>query len=36
LLVAAGIEDQLATGAPQRKLTIRGREQPVDAFVLTA
>jgi adenylate cyclase len=36
LLVATGIDDQLTTGAPQRTLTIRGREQPVDAFVLTA
>lgn len=36
LLVADGIDDQLVAHAPRRKLALRGREQPVDVFVLTA
>lgn len=36
LLVAAGIEDELVAQAPRRPLTLRGREQPVEALVLTA
>lgn len=34
LLVASGIDDELVAHAPRRRLTLRGREQPVDAFVL--
>jgi adenylate cyclase len=36
LLVADGIDDQLTADAPRRTLAVRGREQPVEAFVLTA
>jgi adenylate cyclase len=36
LLVAAGIEDPVAANAPRRELTLRGRDAPVQAFVLTA
>jgi adenylate cyclase len=36
LLVADGIDDELVAGAPRRRLELRGREQPVDAFVLAA
>jgi adenylate cyclase len=36
LLVAQGVDDGLAAGAPRRTLTVRGREQPVEAVVLTA
>lgn len=36
LLVAAGVDDELAGGAPRRTLTVRGREQPVEALVLAA
>jgi adenylate cyclase len=35
LLVATGIDDELAAGAPRRQLVLRGREEPVDAFVVT-
>src|SRR3954468_15210463 len=34
LVVAAGAADELLTNAPRRTLTLRGHEQPVDAFVL--
>ena len=36
LLVAGGIDDELVADAPRRRLALRGREQPVDAFVLAA
>jgi adenylate cyclase len=36
LLVAGGIDDELVAHAPRRRLELRGREQPVDAFVLAA
>jgi adenylate cyclase len=36
LLVAEGVDDGLAAGAPRRTLTVRGRERPVEAVVLTA
>jgi adenylate cyclase len=36
LLVAEGVADELAASAPRRTLTVRGREQPVEALVLTA
>jgi adenylate cyclase len=36
LLVAEGVDDGLAAAAPRRTLTVRGREQPVEAVVLTA
>ena len=36
LLVADGIDDELIAHAPRRRLELRGREQPVDAFVLAA
>jgi adenylate cyclase len=36
LLVADGVDDGLAAGAPRRTLAVRGREQPVEAVVLTA
>jgi adenylate cyclase len=36
LLVADGIDAQLVGKASRRKLVLRGRGQPVDAFVLTA
>ncbi len=36
LLVAAGIDDRLAAQAPRRTLALRGRQRPIDAFVLTA
>jgi adenylate cyclase len=36
LLVADGVDDALADGAPRRTLTVRGREQQVEAVVLTA
>jgi adenylate cyclase len=36
LLVAAGIDHELVGHAPRRRLELRGREQPVDAFVLAA
>lgn len=36
LLVADGIDAQLVGQASRRKLVLRGRGQPVDAFVLTA
>jgi adenylate cyclase len=35
LLVAPGVADELVAHAPRRTLTLRGREQPLDAFVLT-
>lgn len=36
LLVAAGVDDELVAGAPQRTLAIQGLSEPVDAFVLRA
>jgi adenylate cyclase len=36
LLVAEGIDDELVARAPRRQLALRGREQPIEAFVLTA
>ncbi|MGZ4183987.1 MAG: adenylate/guanylate cyclase domain-containing protein [Solirubrobacteraceae bacterium] len=36
LLVADGVDDGLAAGAPRRTLAVRGREQSVDAVVLSA
>jgi adenylate cyclase len=36
LLVAVGVADELAQSAPRRTLKLRGREQPLDAYVLTA
>ena len=36
LLVADGVHGGLAAGAPRRTLTVRGREQTVDAVVLSA
>jgi adenylate cyclase len=36
LLVADGVHDELGAGAPHRTLTMRGREQPVEAVVLSA
>lgn len=36
LLVASGIDDRLTAQAPRRSLALRGRQQPVDAFVLSA
>jgi hypothetical protein len=30
------VDDELVAGAPQRMLNLRGREQPVAAFALTA
>jgi adenylate cyclase len=36
LLVRSGVDDELVAGAPQRTLSLRGREQPVAAFALTA
>ena len=36
LLVADGVDDGLAAGAPRRTLAVRGREQPVEAVVLSA
>jgi len=36
LLVASGVADELISTAPQRALTLRGHEQPIDAFVLGA
>ena len=36
LLVAGGVADELVAEAPQRTLILRGREQPMEAFVLTA
>jgi len=35
LLVADGVDDELVAGAPRRMLQLRGREQPVEAFVVT-
>jgi adenylate cyclase len=35
LLVAEGVDDSLAAGAPRRALALRGREQPIGAVVLT-
>lgn len=35
LLVADGVAEDLPPGAPRRALTLRGRAQPIDAFVLT-
>jgi adenylate cyclase len=36
MLVAAGVADELMAEAPRRTLNLRGREQPIDAFVLSA
>ena len=36
LLVAAGVADGYLAGAPRRRLNVRGRTQPVDAFVVGA
>jgi adenylate cyclase len=36
LLVCDGVDNELVATSPRRRLTLRGREQPVDAFVLTA
>jgi adenylate cyclase len=36
LLVAEGVDDSLAGDPPRRTLTVRGREAPVEALVLTA
>jgi adenylate cyclase len=35
LLVSAGVADDISAHAPRRTLKLRGREQPIDAFVLT-
>jgi adenylate cyclase len=35
LLVAGGVADELVAGAPQRTLMLHGRQQPVQAYVLT-
>jgi len=35
LIVAGGVADELVAHAPRRTLTLRGREQPMEAFVLT-
>ena len=35
LLVGAGVDDELLAGYPSRTFPVRGREAPVDAFVLT-
>ncbi|OBI80537.1 adenylate/guanylate cyclase domain-containing protein [Mycobacterium asiaticum] len=34
LLVAAGVADELTAGAPQRRLNLRGHQQPIDARVV--
>jgi adenylate cyclase len=34
LLVAVGVADELARSAQRRTVTLRGREQPLDAFVV--
>jgi adenylate cyclase len=34
LLVARGIADDLVAHAPRRTMTLRGRDQPLDAFVI--
>lgn len=36
VLVASAIEDELFARAPRRALQLRGREQPIDAYVLNA
>jgi adenylate cyclase len=36
LLVSEGVDDALVAGAPRRTLDLRGRDEAVDAFVLTA
>lgn len=36
LLVRAGVADELVVRAPRRTLALRGREQPIDVFVLNA
>lgn len=35
LIVADGVADELVAHAPRRTLTLRGHEQPMEAFVLT-
>jgi adenylate cyclase len=35
LLVGEGIDDQLVARAPRRRVAVRGREQPIEVFVLT-
>jgi hypothetical protein len=36
LLVAAGIDDDRVARSPRCRVTLRGRRQPVEAFVLGA
>jgi adenylate cyclase len=36
VLVATGVADELVADAPRRTLTLRGRAQPLEAFVLSA
>jgi adenylate cyclase len=36
VLVASGVDDELVAHAPRRTLSLRGRQQPIDAFVLGA
>jgi adenylate cyclase len=36
LLVAAGIDDELTAQSSPKRLELRGRQQPIDAFVLRA
>lgn len=36
LLVAEGVADEFADGAPRRTLTLRGHQQPIEAYVLSA
>jgi adenylate cyclase len=33
LLVASGVADDLMETTPQRRLTLRGHDRPIDAFV---
>jgi hypothetical protein len=35
LLVREGVDEQLVGAAPRRGLALRGREEPIEAFVLT-
>jgi adenylate cyclase len=35
LLVGAGVDDERLAGAPRRTLNLRGREEPIDVFVIT-
>jgi len=36
LLVADRVDDELVAGAPRRTLQLRGRQEPIQAFVVTA